>query len=90
MKLKSNFQAIKNHWIHKPDRLLDRGDWSYQPPKQSRGIPKHRLPEPYEARIRLEARMIIADAHRHEWEQAQQKKKAEAIALVQSWMKGNQ
>jgi hypothetical protein len=82
--MKSNFQAVKNHWVHKPDRLLDRSDWSYKKanelPRRAAGTRKP-LPTPYEVAVAMKARLFIANKERESWEQAQ---RAKAIAAVKA------
>lgn len=64
--MKSNWFRIQQNWIHTPDRLLDRGDWSFKGKALSN--PKPRIKHDPNQGLRLQVRLLEAAVARKEWD----------------------
>ena len=73
--MKTNFNVVSDNSMHQPDRLLDRGDWTWKPEARSkyREIRKA-LPTPLETRLALQSRLAIAAHERSAWIEANRDK----------------
>ena len=68
--IKSNWFRAQQNWVHCPDPLLDRGDWSFKGKtsfRQSAPKVKH---SPAQS-LRLEVNLLKAAVARKEWDQRQ-------------------
>lgn len=68
--MKSNWFRAQQNWVHCPDPLLDRGDWSFKGKTSFRQhIPKVKhIPT---QGLRLEVRLLEAAVARKEWDKRQ-------------------
>lgn len=67
--LKSNYLLFQRNWIHKPDPLLDRGDWSFK--GKAKGNPKPKVKHDPNQSLRLQVRLAEAALARREWDKRQ-------------------
>lgn len=76
--IQSNIGAVASLQVHTYDRAfddsweLDRSKLNHRPMKQRRNAPK--LPSPLETRLALKSRLIIAEAERKGWVEANRDK----------------
>ena len=88
--MKSNWFRIQQNCIHQPDRLLDRGDWSFKgkAPRQYNPRVKH---DPNQA-LRLQVNLMEAAVARKEWDakraaiakEAERQRILEQISFIKS------
>jgi hypothetical protein len=67
--MKSNWFRIQQNWIHKPDPLLDRGDWSFK--GKAKSNPKPKVKHDPNQGLRLQVRLKEAALARREWDKRQ-------------------
>jgi hypothetical protein len=70
----SNYHLVREHGILCRDRLLDKGDWSFKGRPRSAKECRKPLPSPLETRLALQSRLIIAEAERKAWVEANRDK----------------
>jgi hypothetical protein len=70
----SNYHLVREHGILCRDRLLDKGDWSFKGRPRFTKECRKPLPSPLETRLALQSRLIIAEAERKAWVEANRDK----------------
>jgi hypothetical protein len=68
--IQSNWSKVQQNWVHCPDPLLDRGDWSFK----GKATPRQFIPrvkhDPNQG-LRLQVRLAEAALARREWDKRQ-------------------
>ena len=88
--MRSNWFRVQQNSIHQPDRLLDRGDWSFKGRAHRQSIPRVEH-DPNQA-LRLQVRLMEAAVARKEWDanraaiakEAERQRILEQISFIKS------
>ena len=75
--LKSTYPIFQETWVHKFDPALDFKWNRHNIPKQKEI--RFRLEEPWEVGAKMQARLLIADYQRHQWEAEYQARRVAEI-----------
>jgi len=88
--MKSNWFRVQQNWVHRPDRLLDQGDWAFKGRVPRQSIPRVEH-DPNQA-LRLQVRLMEAAVARKAWEadraavakEAERQRIIEQIKIIKS------